>query len=212
MLKRPLIGNATAAPGTSARKNGNVIMVTSAVPGEGKSFTAVNLAMSLAIEVDRSVLLVDGDVARPSVPRILGIEPQRGLMDVLADPSTSLADVIATTNVPRLSVLTAGTPHRRASEMLASDAMARCIDELASRNPRRIVIFDSPPLLATTEAHQLASRMGQIVFVVRAESTMQRDVRQALAMLEACPIKLLVLNGATSTGQGAYGYGYGYGK
>lgn len=206
ILKRPLLTNA----GPKGVKHGNLIMVTSSVPKEGKTFTAVNLAMSIAMEQDRTVLLVDGDVARPSIPGTFSMKPQPGLMDVLADATLDLSSVLIRTNVPRLTLLTAGSPHPRAAEMLASEAMIRCLSELASRYPDRVVIFDSPPLLATTEARQLASRMGQIVFVVHAETTLQHDVRSALATIESCPIKLLVLNAATTARQGAYGYGYGY--
>jgi receptor protein-tyrosine kinase len=94
--------------------------------------------------------------------------------------------------------------------MLASDAMTRLLEELAARHADRIVIFDSPPLLVTTEARVLATRMGQVVFVVHAETTLQGEVKRALATIESCPVKLVVLNGATTTAQGAYGYGYGY--
>jgi exopolysaccharide/PEP-CTERM locus tyrosine autokinase len=210
ILKRPLIANASAR-GATAIKNANLIMVTSAVPGEGKTFTSLNLAMSLAMELDRTVLLVDGDVARPSLPRVLGIEHGRGLLDVVGQSAVPLPDVLIKTNVPKLTLLLAGGPHPRAAEMLASNAMTRFLDELAKRYSDRLVIFDSPPLLATTESRQLATRMGQIVFVVHAENTLQSDVKTALAAIEACPVKMLVLNGATTTGQGAYGYGYGYG-
>lgn len=207
ILKRPLITNASSRP-ENLVKNGHLVMVTSAVPGEGKTFTSVNLAMSIAMELDRTVLLVDGDVVRPALPRTLGIDPGPGLLDILGS-RTTLADVLVQTNVPKLSVLRAGTPHPAAAELLASNAMGRFLDELRTRE--RIVIFDSPPLLATTEARQLAARMGQIVFVVHAETTLQSDVKQALATIESCPVKLLVLNGARTAGQGAYGYGYGYG-
>jgi exopolysaccharide/PEP-CTERM locus tyrosine autokinase len=210
ILKRPLIANATPKAGVSI-KNANLIMVTSAAPGDGKTFTSVNLAMSIAMELDRTVLLVDGDVVRPSLPRMLGLAPDRGLLEILGPESASMSDVMLRTNVPKLSILLSGKPNPRGAEMLASNMMNEFLDELATRYSDRIVIFDSPPVLLTTEARQLATRMGQIVFVVHAEKTRQSDVRQAVATLEACPVKLLVLNGATTTGQGAYGYGYGYG-
>ena len=210
ILKRPLIANATPKAAVSV-KNGNLIMVTSAAPGDGKTFTSVNLAMSIAMELDRTVLLVDGDVVRPSLPRSLGLTPDRGLLEILGPENASMSEVMLRTNVPKLSILLSGKPNPRGAEMLASNAMNKFLDELAARYSDRIVIFDSPPVLLTTEARQLATRMGQIVFVVHAEKTRQSEVRQAVATLEACPIKLLVLNGATTSGQGAYGYGYGYG-
>jgi protein-tyrosine kinase len=210
VIKRPLIANASAH-GVVKIKYGNLVMVTSAMPGEGKSFSAVNLAMSIAMEEDRTVLLVDSDVARPSLPRTLGIPRTPGLLDVLADKSVDLGQVLVRTNVEKLSFLSSGSQHARATEMLASDAMIELLDELANRYADRIIVFDAPPLLVTTEARVLASRMGQIVFIVDAENTLQSEVKRALATIEACPIKLMVLNKARTTGQGAYGYGYGYG-
>src|SRR6185295_5612425 len=106
-----------------------------------------------------------------------------------------------------------GTPHARATELLASDAMSQLLDDMATRYPDRIIIFDSPPLLLTTESRVLASHMGQIVVVVHADRTLQTSVQRALAAIEACPLKLLVLNKARGGAGGTYGdtYGYGYG-
>ena len=185
-------------------------MVTSAVPGEGKTFSAINLAMSIAMELDQTVLLVDADVARPSLPRVLGLPSGKGLLDALHDKSFDLDQSLIRTNVERLSILTSGTQHARATELLASDAMDRLLDEMATRYPNRIVVFDSPPLLVTTESRVLATHMGQIVFVVQAEATLQGDVKRALATIKACPVKLILLNQARTVAQGAYGYGYGY--
>jgi receptor protein-tyrosine kinase len=128
-----------------------MIMVTSAFPGEGKTFTAANLAMSIAMELDSRVLLVDGDVPNPALLPLLGLREARGLMDVLVSPDVALADVLLRTNVERLSLLPAGRHHRRATELLSSEAMARLIDEMSSRYPDRIVLWDAPPLLPTTE-------------------------------------------------------------
>lgn len=209
IIKRPLIANA-AGKGAAPVRHGNLIIVTSSVPGEGKSFSSVNLAMSIAMEMDRTVLLVDADVARPTLPQTLGLKETPGLLDVLGRRSVDLSQAIVRTNVEKLSFLSSGKLHPRAAEVLASDAMSAFLDELAARYSDRIVIFDSPPLLVTTEARVLASRMGQIVFVVHAERTQQAEVKRALATIEACPVKLMVLNSARSEGQGAYGYGYGY--
>jgi exopolysaccharide/PEP-CTERM locus tyrosine autokinase len=209
VLKRPLLGNVSG--GTAAPiRNANLIMVTSSLPGEGKSFTAVNLAMSIAMELERTVLLVDADVARPSLPRVLGLSPQKGLLDVLRDKSLNLSDVLLRTNVDKLTILPAGTSDERATELLASEAMGTLLTEIARRYSDRIVIFDSPPLLLTTESRVLATRMGQIVFVVRAEETPQTAVKEALGTIEACPIKLMVLNQAQNIENVAYGYDYGY--
>ncbi|TFW06314.1 chromosome partitioning ATPase, partial [Oxalobacteraceae bacterium OM1] len=190
----------------------NLIMVTSALPSEGKSFTSVNLAMSIAMELERTALLVDADVARPSLPGLLGVEPKPGLLDVLMNKDIQLGDVIQKTNVEKLNLVMAGTPHPRATELLASEAMGRLLDEIADRYPDRIVIFDSPPLLVTTQARVLATHMGQIVFVVHAEHTLQAAVKEALATIEACPVKFAVLNRAHQGNAMNYGYGYGYGR
>lgn len=211
VIKRPLLHNATAS-GPAAVVNGNLIMVTSALPGEGKSFTAINLAVSIAMELDHTVLLVDADVSRPSVLRHLGLAPERGLMDVLTGDVDDLGDVLLRTNIEKLSILPAGMPHPRATELLASDSMNQLLEQIAKRYPDRIIVFDSPPLLVTTEARVLATHMGQIVVVVEAERTTQGSVRQALGTIDACPVKLMVLNKSRRAGAGSYyGYGYGYG-
>lgn len=210
VIKRPLLDNATGK-GASVVPNGNLIMVTSSLPGEGKSFTAINLAMSLAMEMNHTVMLVDADVARPSIMKKLGLPPAPGLLDLLLDKKTELSDVLLRTNVENLTLLPTGLPHSRATELLASDAMTALLKDMGKRYGNRIIIFDSPPLLPTTEARVLASHMGQIVMVVQAEKTLQSQVKHALSTIEACPIRLMVLNQARSRGMDAYGYGHGYG-
>jgi len=211
VIKRPLISNAMGK-GAATPVHANLIMVTSAVAGEGKSFTSVNLAMSIAAELDNTVMLVDADVARPSLPRVLGVPEGPGLLDLL-DGSTEMADVLLKTNIDKLTLLRSGTPHVRATEMLASDAMRQLLDDMARRYHDRIIIFDSPPLLLTTESRALAMNMGQIVMVVNAGETLQLDVQRALATIEACPLKMMVLNrtGADAHESSGFGYGYGYG-
>jgi protein-tyrosine kinase len=211
VLKRPLLQN-VLGKGAARVKNANLIMITSAVPGEGKSYLAANLAMSLAMELDHTVLLVDADVERPSLPRVLGFEDGKGLLDVLLDAQLDLSQVILRTNVEKLSILPAGTHHPRATELLASAAMNKLLAEMAQRYPDRIIIFDSPPLLVTTEARVLAGHMGQVILVVRADSTSHAEVKHAVAALEICPVKMVVLNQTTGHFDGhGYGYGYGYG-
>lgn len=205
VIKRPIIRNALSRDGAKLR-NGNLVLVTSALPGEGKTFTAVNLAISMAMEFDSTVLLVDGDVPHPSLPKLLGIPENPGLLDLLTDDKLEAADAIVKTNIEKLSVLPAGTPHRRATELLASAQMVTFLNDLATRYSDRIVIFDSPPLLATTEARVLASHMGQIVMVVAAESTSQNTVNQALSTVERCEVVLMMLNKASQTDVGTYGY------
>lgn len=215
VIKRPLIRNAMGK-GAAKLAHGNLIMITSAVAGEGKSFTAVNLAMSIAAELDHTVMLVDADVARPSVSRMLGlVSPSEtgfgpGLLDIL-DGRADMADALLRTNIDKLTVLPSGTQHARATELLASDAMVRLLDEMARRYPDRIIIFDSPPLLLTTEARVLATHMGQVVVVVHAGKTLQADVESALGTIETCPVRMMLLNRAQASTEGGYGYGYGYG-
>lgn len=210
VVKRPLLRN-LQGKGATAIENGNLIMVSSALPGEGKSFTAINLAISIAMELDHTVLLVDADVSRPAILNRLGLEPEKGLMDVLTGRA-ELGDVLLRTNVEKLSLLPAGMPHPRATELLASDAMIRMLEEMATRYAERVIVFDSPPLLVTTEARELATHMGQVVLVVEANRTTHSTVKQALAAIENCPVKLLVLNKSGDRGPGGYyGYGYGYG-
>jgi exopolysaccharide/PEP-CTERM locus tyrosine autokinase len=206
LIKRPLIKNAFNQ-GSGPINNGNLIMVTSALAGEGKTFCAANLAMSIAMEMDHTVLLVDADVARPAVPDYLGLETGRGLLDVLLDDKLELADVLIKTNVEKLSILPAGSRHKRATELLASQTMSDLLREIARRYHDRVVIFDSPPLLLTSEAHVLASQMGQIVLVVAAESTTQQAIKEALRQIEKCDIVNLIYNKARAFPGGEY-YGY----
>lgn len=196
IIKRPLILNAFNQTHGQLNK-GNLIMVTSALSGEGKSFSAVNLAMSIAMEMDHTVLLIDADVARPSIPDYLGLAPGKGLLDVLLDDNIELSDVIMRTNVEKLSVLLSGTKSRRATELLASQNMKDFLSDIAHRYQDRIIIFDSPPLLLTTEARALATQMGQIVVVVSAETTPQKSVLEALRQLESCVDVKLIYNKAS---------------
>ncbi|THF63665.1 tyrosine-protein kinase family protein [Pseudothauera nasutitermitis] len=210
VIKRPLLRN-LQGKGAAAVDNGNLIMVSSALPGEGKSFTAINLAISIAMELDHTVLLVDADVSRPSVLQRLGLPPEKGLMDVLTG-GAELGEVLLRTNVDKLTLLPAGRTHQRATELLASDAMIALLEEMATRYAERVIVFDSPPLLVTTEARELATHMGQVVLVVEANRTTHATVKQALATIENCPVKLMVLNKAAERGPaGYYGYSYGYG-
>ena len=211
VIKRPLIQNAKGQ-GAAPIKDGNLIMVTSALPGEGKSFSAINLAISMAMELDFTVLLVDADFSKPAILPRLGIKERKGLMDVLTGDVPDLSGVLLRTNIEKLTILPAGMPHPRATELIASDAMARMLEEIANRYPDRIIVFDSPPLLPTTEARVLATHMGQIVLVVEADRTSHGALRQALTTIENCPVKLMLLNKAASREKtGLYGYGYGYG-
>lgn len=209
-IKRPLLRNAVRTEVEGPNRNA-LIMITSALPFEGKTFCAINLAMSMAMEVDTSVLLVDADVLRPSILERLGLPLAQGFLDVLTDHSVELSDVILRTNVPKLSILPAGSRKAMATELLASSAMDQLLVELATRYPDRIVVLDSPPLLLTTESRVLASRVGQVVVVVDSTRTTTAKVAEAFAAVESCPLVMSVLNKCAEPAHlDAYGYGYDY--
>lgn len=214
LIKRPLLARAFGSGDAPRVPHGNLIMVTSSLPGEGKSFTAINLAISMASEMENTVLLVDADVAKSAVMRYLGLESDKGLIDVLSSPGLALSDVLVKTDIAKLTILPSGASIPHANELLASSAMKAFVEEISTRYPDRIIIFDSPPLLATSEATVLASYMGQIVFVVEAERTPQEAVKEALSHIANCQHIGVVLNkAATRTGgQDYYSYGYGYGQ
>jgi len=206
IIKRPLIQDAFNRSKGHAR-NSNLIMVTSALAGEGKTFCAVNLAMSIAMEMDHTVLLIDADVARPTMPRYLGIKSEQGLMDVLLNDNVDLTDVIMRTNIEKLSVLLAGRKSLRSTELLASQSMSNLLTDISRRYHDRIIIFDSPPLLLTTESRVLATQMGQVVLVVESEITPQKQVMEALQQIESCSdIKLIYNKSKLATSSSYYGY------
>lgn len=204
VVKRPLLDNIRSA---DSKSGANLVMVTSALPGEGKTFVAINLAMSIAMELDKTVLLVDADVARPSLLSTLGLPPSPGLMDLLTEESVGFSNVLLRSNVEKLTLLPAGSPQSRSTELLASQSMATLVQELSNRYSDRVIVFDAPPLLPTTESRVLASHMGQIVVVVGADSTTQGTLRQALSTVQACPVVMTLLNKAVRSEVGSY-YGY----
>ena len=209
-LKRPLLKNARAGRDTPDQR-GALMMITSAVPGEGKTFCSINLAMSMAMEVDTAVILVDADVVRPSVLTRLGIDTQApGLLDLLTNEDSNLQNALVGTNVPKLLLMASGDPNGRSTELLASEAMDRLLTRLASEYADHVVIFDAPPVLLTTESSVLASKVGQVVMVVESSKTPRRTVLQAFAALQTCPVVLSVLNKCDTPGERRqYGYYYG---
>lgn len=206
-IKRPILANTRKASEISSNRR-SLVMVTSALPGEGKTFCSINLALSMAVEVDMSVLLVDADVVRCNLMRTLGLQPRKGLLDVLTDPQLELSEVLLKTNIPKLSLLPAGTCNVRSTELLASDAMDKLLEELACRYSDRIVIFDTTPLLLTSEAKVLASHMGQVVVVVEESKTSCQALQEAFAAVEACPVVMSILNKGHKSGPD-YGSYYG---
>ena len=210
-IKRPLLANAFGI-NVPRLDDGNLIMVASSLPGEGKSFTSFNLSLSIAHELDRTVLLVDADVAKPHISRALQMQDQPGLIDLLSDPSLDLQDVILRTSMDSLRFLPAGPIHRHSTELLASERMAQLVRELSERYPDRVIVFDTPPLIPTTEAQAMAHLMGQIVVVVHAGHTPQSAVQQALETVAGTGQISLILNKTrTAWGEEYGGYGY-YGK
>ncbi|MCB1624719.1 MAG: P-loop NTPase [Pseudomonadales bacterium] len=209
-IKRQVVSLAASGSmtaGTAAR----VIMVTSALPGEGKTFTAINLALSLALERDSSVLLVDGDIAKPNTSRLLNLERYPGLLDALADERIDVEDLVLGTNVKGLYALSAGKVTDTANEYLSSVRMDAVMQQLlADRN--RYLVLDTPPLLVTTEAAAFARHAGQVLMVVRADSTVQRAVQDALHLLGERDGISLILNRVTHTKLEGYYYGYSYGE
>lgn len=211
-IKRPLIANAMGK-GSSPVPNGHLIMMASALPGDGKTFTSVNLALSIALEKDISVLLIDADVAKPHITELFKLSGELGLLDVLTDETLNVETVVMPTDVPGLSILPAGKYSNMATELLASTRMEQILAQLIARDPNRVVLLDSPPLLLTSESRVLASIAGQIVLVVRAGVTPQHVVLDTIDLLDEDKFVGLVLNQSNKSGRSDYYDYYGqYGK
>jgi receptor protein-tyrosine kinase len=211
-IKRKLINNAFG-PAAKTLKHSNLIMVSSSNSNEGKTFISINLALSIALEQDKTVLLVDADVLRPSIQRELELESKQGLLEYLLDEVSSLSDVIYNTNITNLKLIPAGKPHHLTNELLASTRMASLAEELAQRYPDRIVIFDCPPILGVTETPVLSSLVGQAVVVVEESKTKIEDVKKAVSQLNEDIAIGFVMNKTIRSKKDGYGYyGYGYGK
>jgi protein-tyrosine kinase len=213
IVKRQLLLNASGAATGHPLERGRMILVCSAQPNDGKTFCAVNLALSLASERDTDVLLVDADVAKPEILSTLGIEGGPGLMDALEDPSIDVESLIIRTDIPKLSVLAAGRQANNDTEMLASARTKQVLDGLANNHPSRIIIFDSAPALAASPASVLALNVGQVMMVVRADRTTESELRDALALVDGCPNISLLLNGSSYFGSNhSFGSYYGQGE
>lgn len=207
-IKRPLLSNAFGRTAETV-DNGNVILVTSSIPGEGKTHTSVNLALSIAQERDHTVLLIDGDVARRGTSRLLGLKSEKGLVDALIDPDTSIGDVILRTDVPELSIIPAGKKHDYIAELLSSQKMVELVSEIGQRYEDRMIIFDGPPLLPTPETQILTTLVGQVVFVIETGNTPQDIVEEALDMIPAEQAVGIVMNKSEGmSSRGGYYYGY----
>jgi exopolysaccharide/PEP-CTERM locus tyrosine autokinase len=209
-IKRPLINNALGR-GVAQLARGNLIMITSAVPGEGKTFNSLNLALSMRLEEDVTVLLVDGDFVNPRLTQILGLESRVGLLDIVKDPALAAETAIVPTDFPGLAFLPAGSQEANATELVASARMHQVVSKLGTDNPARLVLFDSAPLLVTTESQALAHFAGQVVMVVHADQTPQHAVFDALETLAEDKPVFLVLNQTTRHSHSGYYYEHGSG-
>jgi protein-tyrosine kinase len=205
-IKRPLIERAL-----SGSPEMRLILVSSALPGDGKTFTSINLALSMARERDLSVLLVDADTPKARVSEILGVREKRGLVDALVEEALDVESLIQSTDVHGLEILPAGKRLENTTELLASARMAQIASRLSARNSRRLVLFDTAPLLVSSEARALLRVPGQIVLVARSGVTPRQALVDALAQVDKSKLQGLILNDAPfRPGSGYYDYG-GYG-
>jgi exopolysaccharide/PEP-CTERM locus tyrosine autokinase len=213
-IKRKLLANAFGALAQTIN-NSNIIMVTSARPSEGKTFTAVNLAMSIAAEQDKRVLLVDADVLKPNVLKTLGLNERSGLIEYLLGEVTELGDVMYHTNIDKLTIIPAGRSHHLSTELLASKVMQDTINEFSNRYPDRVVIIDTPPIIGINESAILANFAGQAVVVVEENRSRLSDLQRAVERLNPEMAIGFVVNKSLNSSEsvGYYGYHYyGYGK
>jgi exopolysaccharide/PEP-CTERM locus tyrosine autokinase len=212
IVKRQLLLAARGGKGVDAVPHGERILVCSANPDEGKTYCAINLALSMASEKDNRVLLIDADFAKPSVLKTLGIENRAGLMDALADSTCDVESLVIATDIPGLSILPAGSHTHHDTEYLAASRTADIIDQLTRHDPSRIIIFDSPPALAASPASVLALHVGQTLMVVHADVTTDSALRDALSLLNGCEHVQLLLNRTKFSPTGRrFGNYYGYG-
>lgn len=212
IVKRHVLLQATELRGNPATAAlAQRVLICSPLPGEGKTYCAVNLALSIATEKEGDVLLVDADFAKPSVLSRLGLPGGPGLMDALADPSIDVEDLVIGTDIPGLWVLPAGNATNSDSEYLNSSRTAAVLDRLTQGAPGRMVIFDSPPALAASPAAELAKFVGQALLIARADSTSEGSLRDAVSLLSACSNIQLLLNAASFSPSGRrFGTYYGY--
>lgn len=209
-IKRPLLQSAFEID-LPVGDNANVIMMTSALPGAGKSFCAFNLARSISVERDAGAVLVDADVLKPSISRELELSDRIGLIDYLLDRSIELSDILLRSDNNDVFFIPAGNKHPEATELIASRRMQELVAQLSTEFSSRAVIFDTPPMLLTNEAQVLAQHVGQIVMVVEARVSSQETVLRALGMLDGSKPINAILNKSRSAQNEGYGsddYGY----
>jgi len=209
VIKRKLLDNAFG-PLSKSLKNSNIIMVTSARQGEGKTFTAINLALSIALEQDKTVLLVDADVLRPNVMKTLELKNEQGLMEYLLGEKDDISEVMCRTNLDKLRIITAGKSHHLSAELLASERMFAAVEEFANRYTDRIVIVDTPPLLGINETAILANLAGQAVVVTEEFKSKLVDVENAVKHLRPEMAIGFIVNKTEQVSLEGGGYGYYY--
>ena len=204
-IKRPLIDRAL---GSNSPADSRLILLSSALPGDGKTLVTLNLALSMARERDISVLLVDGDLPKARISHVLGLRDKMGLLDALKDDTLDVESLVLDTDVTNLEVLPAGQFSEGAAELLASARMRDIATRLISRHPKRLVLFDSAPLLVSSEARALAPIPGQVILVARARHTPRRSIADAIAQIDKKKLQGLVLNDARELGleHGYYDY------
>jgi protein-tyrosine kinase len=193
LVQRQILRNAFAPPGAEPGFT-NLLMVTSARPGEGKSFTAINLAGSIARQGNNHVLLVDADSKRDSICYPMGLADAPGLLDLAANPKLDPASLVIKTPIELLSILPIGRERERSPVLFSSHEMIRLIQNLGRRYADRLLVLDAPPCLSTSDPAVLAPVVGQILFVVEAERTQRGEIEASLDLLQACPTIALVLN------------------
>ncbi|WP_284125639.1 P-loop NTPase family protein [Parerythrobacter aestuarii] len=198
IVKRQLLSAAKTRGTAQSRR----ILVSSPHPDEGKTFCAVNLAIAMAAERDMEVLLVDADIAKPSILSTLGLPKASGFMDALSHEEVPVEDLVLGTDIPGLWVLPAGHVDKNGAEYLSSGATAEVLDRLTVGVPNRIVIFDTPPALAASPAADLAKHVGQVVLVARADQTGRSALEDACQLLSACDDIKLLLNAANFSPSG----------
>jgi receptor protein-tyrosine kinase len=210
LVKRNLMTQFSQGDSSTDQRSSRLIMVTSARPGEGKTFISLNLALAFASERDVKALLVDVDTQHSTLQNILGITSEQGIVDVLAG-NCELSEVLIRTNILNLMVLPSGRGGPHVPELFSSNKMAVLITEMMRRFADSYIIIDTPPCMASSDAAALAPVVGQIVFIVEAHHTQQVEIEASLSMLSACPrISLLLNKSDTMAGEhfGSYEYYY----
>jgi len=210
-IKRPILKKAFLEEKTEGELPRNLVMISSAIPGEGKTFCAINLTLNMILERDITVMLMDVDCVRRSLSKVFGVDELPGLVDVL-EGDKNVEDVIINTAIPQLKIFPAGRAHTHTAELIAGDRMKCLTAEISERYADRIILMDSPPLLAANDAEILSHYAGQAIIVVEADKTSQSLIQQALMCIETEKTSTgLVLNkrqgGALAENDG-YGYYY----